>query len=355
MKTRKQAITRIFSFLLAFMMVLTMMPFNVFAEEEPIVEQIWRVTTEDREEKEFPKKDDSVEWVTSDFEIANNKIISFSSQGYDKFNQNPENVVVKLPNKNKDGTDINIIGKDAFNYNNGKFKHRMQFVEFPKNLTNIEEYAFYYQDLNFEEFTVPNTWKEVNLNAFYGAYFKKLILTDINKDGKNIYWQGITTPYVEMNGIGEYTLNSSVNVGFFENSNIKHINYGDSKIKLNNRSFAYINNYVYNKNNNYKTFKITWNGQKTPADFELPPWEKEIHTECFYNCNIQSVYLSNHQNLEEINNCAFYNTPLYEVIIENSPKLKLIRYYYVFYSPNTLRKVRLKNLKSFEFVFMTSL
>lgn len=60
--------------------------------------------------------------------------------------------------------------------------------------------------------------------------------------------------------------------------------------------------------------------------------------------------MSNHQGLEEINNYAFRNAPLYELIIENSPNLKLIRYYQVFYSPETLRKVRFKNLKSFEWI-----
>lgn len=233
-RKKTKILNSLFAFALALMMVIA--TFSGFIEvkaedssEDPSTEQVWRVITEDRPEKEFPKKDDSVEWTTSDFEITNGKVVGFSSQGYEKFNSNPINVVVKIPAKDKDNMPVTIIGNDAFTYNSSKFKHKMQFVEFPESLTNIEERAFYNQNLNFEEFTVPNTWKEVNTEAFYGSYFKKLILTNMNKEGKNIHWQGVTTPYVEMNGMGEYTVNSS----FFSSTNIKHINYGDSKIKLN--------------------------------------------------------------------------------------------------------------------------
>lgn len=197
------------AFALALMVVIA--TFSGFIEikaedslEDPSTEQVWRVITEDRPEKEFPKKDDSVEWTTSDFEITNGKVVSFSSQGYEKFNSNPANVVVKIPSKDKDNIPVTIIGNNAFKYDKNKFKHKMQFVELPKSLTNIEEYAFDQQDLNFEEFTVPNTWKQVDIYAFRGTYFKKLILTNINKESKNIFWQGITTPYVEMNDMGEY-------------------------------------------------------------------------------------------------------------------------------------------------------
>lgn len=253
MKTRKQAITKAFSLLLALALFFGSFPMSVFAanpSEDPSTGQVWRVITEDRAEKEFPKKDDSVEWVTSDFEITNGKVVGFSSQGYEKFNSNPANVVVKIPSRDKDNMPVTIIGKSAFSYG-GKFKHKMQFVEFPDTLTNIEEYAFYLQDLNFEEFTVPNTWKEVNIGAFGGAYFKKLILTSMNKDSKEIFWQYITTPYVEMNGMEEYTMNykyfNNNEQGFFSDSNIKHVNYGNSKIVLNQACFLRTNRLTFEK------------------------------------------------------------------------------------------------------------
>ena len=298
--------------------------------EDPSTEQVWRVITEDRPEKEFPKKDDSVEWVTSDFEITNGKVVGFSSQGYEKFNSNPANVVVKIPAKDKDNMPVTIIGNCAFVYNSNKLKHKMQFVEFPDSLTNIEESAFYGQDLNFEEFTIPNTWKEVNSKAFYGAYFKKLILTNMNKEGKNIYWQGITTPYVEMNGMGEYTMNfkyfNGEEQGFFKDSNIKQVNYGDSKVYLNKYSFYCVNYHDRGYNKTYKTFKITWNGKKTQADFELPPWETRVSEYVFFNCeSLQSFYVSNHQNLKRINNGAFGGIGnLQECIIDNVPNLEYI-------------------------------
>lgn len=345
-KIKKQAITRIFSLLLAFTLLLSyIVPFDVFAgntPEDPSTEQVWRVITEDREEKEFPKKDDSVEWVTSDFEITNGKVVSFSSQGYEKFNSNPVNVVVKIPARDKDNMPVTMIGNNAFMYNSNKFKHKMQFVEFPDTLTNIEEQAFCDQDLNFEEFAVPNTWKEVNANAFRGAYFKKLTLTNTNKTG-NIYWQGITTPYIEMNGMGEYTVNQS----FFSYSNIKHINYGDSKIKLNSYMFNCVNNDNWGNNKAYKTFKVTWNGQKTQADFELPPWENSIpYQALFYTQGLQSVYISNHDSLASIGSYNFNGLySLHELIFYNIPKLKHISNDTVRYC-NSLNKVILKNLPS---------
>lgn len=61
------------------------------SEEKPV----YRTVTEDRPEKEFPIKNDSVEWVIDDFEVINGIVNSFSNQGYEKFNRNPENVVVK--------------------------------------------------------------------------------------------------------------------------------------------------------------------------------------------------------------------------------------------------------------------
>ena len=198
------------AFALALMMVIA--TFSGFIEikaedtsEDPSTEQVWRVITEDRPEKEFPKKDDSVEWTTSDFEITNGKVVGFSSQGYEKFNSNPANVVVKIPAKDKDNEPVTIIGNDAFKYNKDKFKHKMQFVEFPDSLTNIEERAFYDQDLNFEEFIVPNNWTQVGRYAFSGSYFKKLILTNMNKESTNILWNGITTPYLSLIHISEPT------------------------------------------------------------------------------------------------------------------------------------------------------
>lgn len=313
------------------------------SEEDPSKNQVWRVVTEDREEKAFPKKDDSVEWVTSDFEITNGKVVGFSSQGFEKFNSNPVNVVVKIPAKDKDNMPVTMIGNNAFKYDSSKFKHQMQFVEFPDSLTNIEEGAFYSQDLNFEEFTVPSTWKEVNTEAFYGAYFKKLILTNMNKEGKNIYWQGITTPYIEMNGMGEYTVNKN----FFGYTNTKHINYGDSKIKLNDYMYEFVNNDGRGSNKKYKTFKVTWNGQKTQADFELPPWDNKIPTHTFYYTQgLQSVYLSNHDSLELIESYNFnYTRNLQELIFYNIPKLKYI-YSDSIRGCDSLNKVVFKSLPS---------
>lgn len=308
-RKKTKILNSLFAFALAIMMVIA--TFSGFIEvkaedssEDPSTEQVWRVITEDRPEKEFPKKDDSVEWTTSDFEITNGKVVGFSSQGYEKFNSNPANVVVKIPARDKDNVPVTMIGNNAFRYVSNKFKHKMQFVEFPDSLTNIEEYAFYQQDLNFEEFTVPNNWKQVDIYAFYGAYFKKLILTNMNKESKNIFWQYITTPYVEMSGMGEYKMNykyfNSSYWGFFHQSNIKHVNYGNSKIYLNDYSFYNVNynNIEYNKK--YNTFKVTWNGQKTQADFELPPWETGVPRYAFDNCeSLQSFYVSNHKSLKK--------------------------------------------------------
>lgn len=351
-RKKTKILNSLFAFALAIMMMLA--TFSGFIEikaedssEDPSLNQVWRVITEDREEKEFPKKDDSVEWTTSDFEITNGKVVGFSSQGYEKFNSNPANVVVKIPAKDKDNMPVTIIGNDAFRYNSSKFKHEMQFIEFPDTLTNIEECAFYGQDLHFEEFTVPNTWKEVNENAFYGAYFKKLILTNMNQEGKNIYWQGVTTPYIEMNGMGEYTVNS----GFFSSTNTKHINYGNSEIKLNSKMFYYVNNHKRNNNEVYKTFRVTWNGQKTQADFELPPWENTIYDSVFENCQgLQSVYISNHKELKSIRKRNFLDCKdLIELIIYNNPKLEDISGEYVIRSCPALKRVIFEKLPSFRY------
>lgn len=99
-KKKTKILNSLCAFALALMMTLSSFGglVEVKAEdssEDPSTEQVWRVITEDRPEKEFPKKDDSVEWTTSDFEITNGKVVSFSSQGYEKFNSNPANVVVK--------------------------------------------------------------------------------------------------------------------------------------------------------------------------------------------------------------------------------------------------------------------
>lgn len=343
----------LFAFALAIMMMLA--TFSGFIEikaedtpEDPSTEQVWRVITEDRPEKEFPKKDDSVEWVTSDFEITNGKVVGFSSQGYEKFNSNPANVVVKLPARDKDNVPVTMIGNNAFRYDSNKFKHEMQFVEFPDSLTNIEEYAFYQQGLNFEEFTVPNNWKQVDINAFYGAYFKKLILTNMNKESKNIFWIGITTPYVEMNGMGEYKMNykyfNSSRYGLFYDSNIKQLNYGDSKIYLNIFAFCNVNYYDKGYNKKYNTFKVTWNGQKTQADFELPPWETEIPYYSFADCDsLQSFYLSNHQSLKKIYDGAFRSIRnLQECIIDNVPNLEYIGDYMAY--DGAVKKVKISNL-----------
>lgn len=346
------------AFALALMMMLSTFSglIEVKAEgpsEDPSTEQVWRVITEDRPEKIFPKKDDSVEWVTSDFEITNGKVVSFSSQGYEKFNSNPTNVVVKIPARDKDNISITTINNNAFDYTNGKFKHKMQFVEFPDFLTNIEERAFYNQDLNFEEFTVPNTWVQVDVNAFYGAYFKKLILTNMNKESKNIFWTGITTPYVEMNGMGEYKMNYKYyrdGYGLMTNSNIKQVNYGDSKIYLNKSSFQSVNISKKNFNEKYNTFKVTWNGQKTQADFELPPWETSIPEYAFYECNsLQSFYVSNHQSLEKIENYAFSRIKnLQECIIDNVPNLTFIGRDFAYFGD--IKRVKLSNLPKLEII-----
>lgn len=352
-RKKTKILNSLFAFALAIMMMLA--TFSGFIEvkaedlsEDPSTEQVWRVITEDRPEKEFPKKDDSVEWTTSDFEITNGKVVGFSSQGYEKFNSNPANVVVKIPAKDKDNMPVTIIGNDAFKYNSNKFKHKMQFVEFPDSLTNIEERAFYDQDLNFEEFTVPNAWKEVNTEAFYSAYFKKLILTNMNKEGKNIYWQGITTPYIEMNGMGEYNVGSH----FFYGTNTKHINYGNSRIKLNDNVFYYVNDRERNQNKVYKTFKVTWDGQKTQADFELPPWENTIYRSTFENCQgLQSVYISNHKELKYIKDRNFLDcNDLIELVIYNNPKLEYIMGDFPIISCSSLKKVILKKLPSFRYI-----
>lgn len=255
---------------------------------------IYRVVTEDRPEKDFPVKDDSVEWVIDDFEIINGEIKSFSAQGYEKFNRNPGNIVVKIPSKDKKGNPITTIGEDAFKYDENKFNHYIQFIDLPDTITNIKKGAFENQDLNFEEFNVPSTWVEVGTRAFSGTYFKKLTLTKINKESKNIIWNGITTPYVEMNDMGEWQMNNISGYGFFESSNIKHVNYGNSKIKLNGCSFDSVNYRHNNKNQVYKTFKITWDGQKTGADFDVPNWESGIPDDAFMQCAaLQSVTFEN--------------------------------------------------------------
>lgn len=80
------------------------------------------------------------------------------------------------------------------------------------------------------------------------------------------------------------------------------------------------------KNKLYKTFKITWDGQKTQADFELPPWESQIPTYAFCSCDsLQSFYVSNHQSLKRINSSAFSSAKnLQECIIDNVPNLEYI-------------------------------
>ena len=341
------------AFALALMMVIA--TFSGFIEikaedtsEDPSTEQVWRVITEDRPEKEFPKKDDSVEWTTSDFEITNGKVVGFSSQGYEKFNSNPANVVVKIPARDKDNIPVTIIGNNAFRYNSSKFKHEMQFIEFPDTLTNIEEYAFYKQDLHFEEFTVPNTWNQVDIRAFYGAYFKKLILTNMNKESNNIFWIGITTPYVEMNGMNDYKMNfkyfNGLKYGLFYGSNIKQVNYGDSKISLNVFSFCDVNYSYKGYNKKYNTFKVTWNGQKTQADFELPPWETEVPYYAFQHCDsLQSFYVANHQALKRIASGAFSNiNNLQEYIVDNVPNLEYIGDYMAY--GGEVKKVKVSNL-----------
>lgn len=287
---------------------------------------IYRVVTGDRPEKDFPIKDDSVEWTIDDFEISNGKIKSFSTQGYEKFNKNPENVVVKIPEKDKKGSPITTIGENAFLYGNYKFKHYIRFIDLPDTITNIKKGAFENQDLNFEEFTVPSTWVEIGKNAFYGAYFKELNLTNMNKESENIFWNGITTPYIEMNGMGEWQMNYNYDSynGFFEKSNIKHINYGNSKIKLNRNSFSYVNNDKINKNKEYKTFKITWDGQKTEADFDVPDWETYIPFGSFSYCkSLQSVTFKNLKNFKFIENRAFKNcTSLHDIEFKDLPSLE---------------------------------
>lgn len=352
-RKKTKILNSLFAFALALMTVLSSFGglIEVKAEdssEDPSTEQVWRVITEDRPEKEFPKKDDSVEWTTSDFEITNGKVVSFSSQGYEKFNSNPANVVVKIPSKDKDNIPVTIIGNNAFRHNKNEFKHKMQFVELPKSLTNIEEYAFYEQDLNFEEFIVPNNWTQVGRYAFSGSYFKKLILTNMNKESTNILWNGITTPYVEMDGMGEYQMNykyfTGSNYGLFHDSNIKQVNYGNSKIHLNFNSFYRVNYSSNNRNKKYNTFKVTWDGQKTQADFELPPWETEIPYYAFGSCeSLQSFYVSNHQSLKRIGDGAFSSIGnLQECIIENVPNLEYIGYNLAY--DGAIRKVKISNL-----------
>ena len=357
-RKKTKILNSLFAFALAIMMMLA--TFSGFVEikaedtsEDPSTEQVWRVITEDRPEKKFPKKDDSVEWTTSDFEITNGKVVGFSSQGYEKFNSNPANVVVKIPAKDKDNMPVTMIGKSAFSYE-GKFKHKMQFVEFPDTLTNIEEFAFHLQDLHFEEFIVPSAWKQVDINAFYGSYFKKLILTNMNKESKNIFWQGITTPYVEMNGMGEYEMNykhyNNDYQGFFRWSNIKYVNYGDSKIILNSYCFSDVNHVSRNNNSTYRTFKINWNGQKTQADFEFPPWGTSIPEYAFYDCDsLQSFYVSNHQGLEKIKDGAFGSIKnLQECIICNVPNLRYIGEYMAY--RGDIKRIKISNLPELTYI-----
>lgn len=306
---------------------------------------VYRVVTEDRPEKEFPIKDDSVEWTIDDFEISNGVVNSFSSQGYEKFNRNPENVVVKIPAKDKDGKPITTIGKNAFHFSPDRFKHRIQFVNLPYTITNIKERAFEDQDLNFEEFAVPSTWVEVSLLAFSGAYFKKLTLTGMNKESKNIIWNNITTPYVEMNGMGEWDMNKY----FFDGSNIKHVNYGDSKIKLNNFSFNSVNRRDHRKNQVYKTFKITWDGQKTDADFDVPDWEMYIPYYAFRNCDaLQSVTFENLPQFQSVKRNAFdYCDALQSVTFRNLPQFQSVNVN-AFCDCDTLRSVIFENLPTFQ-------
>lgn len=65
-RKKTKILNSLFAFALAIMMMLA--TFSGFIEikaedssEDPSTEQVWRVITEDRPEKEFPKKDDSVE------------------------------------------------------------------------------------------------------------------------------------------------------------------------------------------------------------------------------------------------------------------------------------------------------
>ena len=320
---------------------------NQLNEENSGKERVYRKITEDRPEKEFPIKDNSVEWTTADFEISNGFVNSFSSQGYEKFNRNPENIVVKIPAKDKDGKPVTTIAKDAFKYDKTKFKHFMQFVDLPDTITNIKEEAFYNQDLNFEEFTIPNTWVEVDKYAFSGAYFKKLILTNMNKNFNNIYWNGITTPYVEMNGMGEWQMNDM----FFRDSNIKYVNYGNSKIKLSESSFSNVNNKSNNKNQAYKTFKITWDDQKTGADFDVPEWEKDIPSYAFDNCkSLQSVTFENLPAFQSVGDNAFSDCgALQSVTFENLPQFQSVGNN-AFHYCKSLQSVTFENLPAFQMV-----
>lgn len=253
----------------------------------------------------------------------------------------------------------------------------MQFVDLPETVTNIKENAFYGQDLNFEEFTVPSTWVEVSSNAFYGAYFKKLTLTNMNKESDNIVWNGITTPYVEMNGMGKWQMNYR-DKGFFAYSNIKHVNYGDSKIKLNKYSFSGVNEKFRINNLVYKTFKITWDGQKTDADFDIPEWEINIPRGVFVNCDalqsvtfkdlpalqnvggyvwgsdefrdcdtLQSATFENLPNLQRVGANTFKNCgALKSITFENLPKLQSIGDN-AFEDCYSIQSVTFKNLPAF--------